>query len=58
LQSGGLFLLFNKPARSKSIEKAGDVRIVSARHQGLAEMVQPKRLANQQFEVEQIVSVT
>jgi hypothetical protein len=58
LQSGGLFPLFNKPARSKSIEKAGDVRIVSAGHQGLADLVQRKPLKNHNQKVEQITIVT
>jgi len=58
LQSGVFFPLFNKPARSKSIEKAGGVRIVSATHQGLADLVQRKPLRNQKFEVEQITNVT
>jgi len=58
LQSGVLFPFFNKPAGSKSIEKAGDVRIVSATLQGLADMVQPKPPRNQKLEVEQVVSVT
>jgi hypothetical protein len=33
------------------------MRVVSATYQGLAEMVQPKPLRNQEFEVEQIIRV-